>query len=89
MRFAAYKMDVEKDGQKEEFAMHANGKVLESPKWATAASEQTGPDGRRSLNVRPRQYTQPGLSGPTGATLSGAIRPPDGQHASVNSFLGH
>jgi hypothetical protein len=30
----AYEMDVEKDGQKGEFAVDTNGKFLETPKWA-------------------------------------------------------
>lgn len=34
----AYEMDVEKDGHKGEFAVDAEGKILESPKWANGAS---------------------------------------------------
>ena len=38
----AYEADVEKDGQKGEFAFDANGKLLESPKWAKTGSKETG-----------------------------------------------
>ena len=36
----AYEADVEKDGQKGEFAFDAEGKLLESPKWAKAGSKE-------------------------------------------------
>jgi hypothetical protein len=36
----AYEADVEKDGKKGEFAFDAEGKLLESPKWAKTESTQ-------------------------------------------------
>jgi hypothetical protein len=36
----AYEADVEKDGKKGEFAFDANGKLLESPKWAKADTKE-------------------------------------------------
>jgi hypothetical protein len=36
----AYEADVEKDGKKGEFAVNAEGKILESPKWAKADKEK-------------------------------------------------
>ncbi len=36
----AYEADVEKDGKKGEFAFDAEGKLLESPKWAKAGSSE-------------------------------------------------
>jgi hypothetical protein len=36
----AYEADVEKDGKKGEFAFDASGKLLESPDWAKAGSEE-------------------------------------------------
>ena len=38
----AYEMDVEKDGQKGEFAVDATGKFLETPKWAAAGGKSEG-----------------------------------------------
>jgi hypothetical protein len=38
----AYEADVEKDGKKGEFAFDADGKLLESPKWAKAGSSEKG-----------------------------------------------
>jgi hypothetical protein len=38
----AYEADVEKDGKKGEFAFDADGKLLESPKWAKAGSNEKG-----------------------------------------------
>ena len=38
----AYEADVEKNGQKGEFAFDADGKLLESPKWAKAEAKEKG-----------------------------------------------
>lgn len=38
----AYEADVEKDGKKGEFAFDAEGKLLESPKWAKAGTKEKG-----------------------------------------------
>lgn len=40
----AYEMAVEKDGHKGEFAVDANGKILESPKWAKAGEKSESKD---------------------------------------------
>ncbi|HEX4646838.1 MAG TPA: hypothetical protein VH598_14640 [Verrucomicrobiae bacterium] len=40
----AYEMDVEKDGKKGEFAVDANGKFLETPKWAAGGGKSEGKD---------------------------------------------
>ena len=42
----AYEADVEKDGKSGEFAVSADGKVLESPKWAEADDEKS--EGKKS-----------------------------------------
>jgi hypothetical protein len=63
----AYEMDVEKNGQKGEFAVDADGKILESPKWGKAGEakeEKDGDDGRNNKNWsarhRPLEIIFPG-----------------------------
>ncbi len=43
----AYEADVEKDGKKGEFAFDADGKMLESPKWAKSGSNEKDEKGEK------------------------------------------
>gem|GEM_PF-6181527 len=43
----AYEADVEKDGQKGEWAVDAEGKILESPKWANKESADKGGESKK------------------------------------------
>jgi len=42
----AYEMDVEKDGQKGEFSVDANGTFLETPKWTSKHEKSEGKEGK-------------------------------------------
>ena len=51
----AYEADVEKDGQKGEFAVDADGKMLESPKWAEAPNGKS--EGKKE-NVKTKKESE-------------------------------